>query len=224
VVGPANYVTPIPEGLSSPDAAPMLCAGVTVYSAIRKSGAQSGQWIVVAGAGGGLGHLATQIASRGMALRVIGVDHGSKESLVKECGAEHFIDITKHDDKSIVEEVKKLTTYGASAVIVCTASNKAYAQGLDLLRFGGTLVCVGMPEGDMEPIAGAFPSAMVVHEKKIIGSAVGNNREAAEVLDLAARGLVKVHYKIEKMDKLTEVFKEMADMKMMGRVVLDLEG
>jgi propanol-preferring alcohol dehydrogenase len=53
--------------------------------------------------------LAVQIGSRGMALRIIGIDHGSKESLVKECGAEAFLDITKYDDKTITEEVKKLT-------------------------------------------------------------------------------------------------------------------
>jgi threonine dehydrogenase-like Zn-dependent dehydrogenase len=99
------------------------------------------------------GHLATQIGSRGMALRVIGIDHGSKEKLVKDCGAEVFLDITKHDDKSLAEAVKKATGgLGASAVIVCTAANGAYAQALSLLRFGGTLVCVGMPEGDSKPV------------------------------------------------------------------------
>jgi propanol-preferring alcohol dehydrogenase len=79
-----------------------------------------------------------------MAMRIIGIDHGSKEELVKSCGAEVFLDITKYNDKTIAEEVKKATGgLGASAVIVCTASNKAYAQALDFLRFGGTLVCVG---------------------------------------------------------------------------------
>lgn len=93
---------------------------------------------MIAGAGGGLGHLATQIGSRGMAMRILGIDHGSKEKLVMECGAEAFIDVTKHDDKSIKEEVKKITDgLGASAVIVCTASNKAYAQAMGFLRFGG---------------------------------------------------------------------------------------
>lgn len=128
----------------SADAAPMLCAGVTTYAALRKSGAKSGQWVVIAGAGGGLGHIAVQLASRGMALRVIGIDAPSKEGIVKESGAEQFIDVTTHDDTSIAEEVKRLTGgLGASAVIVCTASNRAYAQALDFLRFGGTLVCVG---------------------------------------------------------------------------------
>jgi propanol-preferring alcohol dehydrogenase len=224
-IGPTNYVTPIPEGLPSPDAAPILCAGVTVYAALRKSEAKSGQWVVISGAGGGLGHLATQVGSKGMAMRIIGVDHGSKEELVKECGAEEFIDITKFDDKTIAEEIKRLTGgLGASAVIVCTASNRAYAQALSFLRYRGTLVCVGMPEGDMVPIGGAFPSTMVGRQHRIVGSALGNQREALEVLDLAARGLVKTHYKIKKMEELTEVFQEMSEGKMMGRVIIDLEG
>ncbi|KAH8602596.1 chaperonin 10-like protein [Bisporella sp. PMI_857] len=223
-LAPANYVTPIPENLKSEDAAPLLCAGVTTYSALRKSGAKSGQWVVISGAGGGLGHLAIQIGARGMAYRIIGIDHGSKESLIKECGAEVFLDITKFDDKTLAEEVKKVTGgVGASAVINCTASNGAYAQGLSLLRFGGTLVCVGMPEGDPKPIANAYPGALVAGEWTIKGSAVGNQREALEVLEMAARGIVKSHLRIEKMENLTEIFKEMAEGKMLGRVVLDLQ-
>jgi len=223
-LAPANYVTPIPDALKSEDAAPMLCAGVTTYSALRKADVKSGQWVVVAGAGGGLGHLATQIGARGMALRIIGIDHGNKEKLVKECGAEVFLDITKHDDKSLAEAVKEVTGgLGASAVIVCTAANGAYAQALSLLRFGGTLVCVGMPEGDSKPIANAFPADLVAHEWNIRGSAVGNQREALEVLDMAARGIVKTHFRTEKMEKLTEVFQEMSEGKMQGRVVLDLQ-
>ncbi|EKD19181.1 uncharacterized protein L3040_009377 [Drepanopeziza brunnea f. sp. 'multigermtubi'] len=223
-LAPANYVTPIPEALASEAAAPMLCAGIASYTALRKSDAKSGQWVVISGAGGGLGHLACQIGSRGMALRIIGIDHGSKEGLVKECGAEVFIDVTKFDDKTIAEEVKKATGgLGASAVIVCTASNKAYAQALDFLRYAGTMVCVGMPEGDFVPIANAFPAVMVSMEYKIKGCAVGNQREALEVLDMAARGLVKTRVRLETMEKLTEVFQEMAEGKMQGRVVLDLQ-
>ncbi|RAL63240.1 hypothetical protein DID88_004318 [Monilinia fructigena] len=222
-LAPANYVTPIPDALDSKDAAPMLCAGVTTYSALRKSEAESGQWVVIAGAGGGLGHLACQIGSRGMAMRIIGIDYGSKEELVRECGAEIFIDATKFDDKAIAEEVKRVTGgLGASAVIVCTASNRAYAQALSFLRFGGTLVCVGMPEGDSQPIANSFPAAMVAQEWKIKGSSVGNQREALEVLEMAARGIIKTRIRMEKMENLTEVFKEMSEGKTQGRVVLDL--
>ena len=97
-----------------------------------------------------------------MAYRIIGIDHGSKEELVKESGAEVFFDITKFDNKTLPEAVKKATGgLGASAVIVCTAANGAYAQALDFLRFGGTLVCVGIPEGDHKAIANAFPGKIV---------------------------------------------------------------
>lgn len=127
VVSAANYVTPIPDGLDSASAAPMLCAGVTVYSALRKSNTVSGEWVVLLGAGGGLGHLAVQIAARGMGLRVIGVDQGSKKDLVMKSGAEHFIDHTS--SKSVAEDVKALTGgLGAHAVLVLTAANGAYAM------------------------------------------------------------------------------------------------
>ena len=223
-IGPVNYVTPIPDGLESADAAPMLCAGVTTYAALRRSKAKSGQWVVIAGAGGGLGHIAVQLASKGMALRVIGIDTGPKEKLVMECGAEHFVDLTKHDDKSIADDVLKLTGgLGASAVIVCTASNKAYAQSLDFLRFGGTMVCVGMPEGAPEPIAKCYPQALVFKQANIAAVAVGNRRDAIECLDFAARGIVKTHFRTEKMDKLTEVFQEMKEGKLIGRVVIDMQ-
>lgn len=170
------------------------------------------------------GHLACQIGSQGMAFRIIGIDHGSKEQLVKDSGAEAFVDITKFDDKTIAEEVKRITGgLGVSSVIVCTASNRAYAQALGFLKFGGTLICVGMPGGDLVPIAGASPSVLVAQSWKIKGSAVGNQREALEVLEMAARGIVKSHFRLEKMDKLTEVFEEMAAGKLQGRVVIDLQ-
>ena len=165
--------------------------------------------MIVSGAGGGLGHIACQIASRGMAFQVIGIDAPSKRELVMSCGAEHFLDVTALDDKSIVEEVKKLTGgLGASAVLVCTASNTAYAQALDFLRFEGTLVCIGMPEGKPQPIAKSFPQELVFKQANIAAVAVGNRKDAIECMALAARGIVKTHYRTEKMEKLTEVSTE----------------
>jgi len=219
VVSSANYVTPIPEKLESPEAAPMLCAGLTSYSALRKCGAKSGEWVVISGAGGGLGHLAIQIAARGMAYRVIGIDHGSKETLVKDCGAEDFIDVTKFDDTSIAEEVKRITEgNGAAAVIVCAGSYAAYGQALPMLQFGGTVVCVGMPDGEMKPISNAFPINIATQHAHIVGSSIGSQKEATEVLGLAARGLVKTHYRLEKLEALEKTFQEMAESKLEGRV------
>ncbi|KAI9374356.1 alcohol dehydrogenase 2 [Aspergillus egyptiacus] len=228
VLGPAHYVTPIPDGLTSDEAAPLMCAGVTVYAALKRSKAQPGQWIVISGAGGGLGHLAVQIASKGMGLRVIGVDHGSKEQLVKESGAEHFVDITKFPmgDKfeAISSHVKSLTTkgLGAHAVIVCTASNIAYAQSLLFLRYNGTMVCVGVPENEPQAVGSAYPALFIGKHLNITGSAVGNRAEAIETMEFASRGVIKTHFRTEKMEALTDVFKEMDSGKLQGRVVLDL--
>lgn len=109
-------------------------------------------------------------------------------------------------------------------MIVCTASNAAYGQGLDFLKFNGTMVAVGIPEGDVQPIANADPAKFIIQQLNVVGSAVGNRKEAIETMDMAARGIVKTHFKLEKMDKLTEVFKAMDEGKLQGRVVLDLCG
>ncbi|PSS03388.1 chaperonin 10-like protein [Coniella lustricola] len=221
VTSPANYVTPIPDEVSSEAVAPLLCAGVTAYSALRKTNLKSGQWVVLMGAGGGLGHLATQIAARGIGLRVIGIDSGSKRELVLESGAEHFLDFSSKD---IVKEVTEITGgLGAHAVVVLTNANGAYAAAIDLVRVGGTITCVGIPEGDMLPIANAFPQILIGKSLKIIGVAVGNRQEAIETLDLAARGIIKTHYVVDKLENLTQIFQNMHDGKLNGRVVLDLQ-
>jgi alcohol dehydrogenase, propanol-preferring len=226
-IGAANYVTPIPDGIDSAAAAPILCAGVTVYVALKKVRAQAGDWVVISGAGGGLGHLATQYASRAMGFRVIAIDHGAKEAIVKECGAEHFVDLAAFpgDDggAAIAAHVKQLTDgLGAHAVVVCTAANVAYAQSISFLRFNGTVVCVGMPEGDLAPIANSAPLQMIAGQYTITGSTVGNRRDAIEALQFLARGIIKVHYETKKLEDLTETFERIHRGDLHGRVVLDL--
>jgi len=157
-----------------------------------------------------------------MGHRVIGIDHSSKEQLAKSSGAEVFFGFDK-SGKDLVNHVREATSgLGAKAVIVVTASNSAYDSAVDMLRFGGTVVAVGLPEGDAVPIGGAKAGSMVQKELKIVGSAVGNRREAIEALELVKRGIVKVEYRVEPMEKLTDVFQEMEGGKLQGRVVLDL--
>lgn len=200
----------------------MLCAGVTMLSALNRSKALPGQWVAISGIGG-LGHLAVQLASRGMGYRVIAIDHGSKGQLAKQSGAEHFIDFTKFDTASLTQHVKELTGgLGVHAVVVCTAANAAYAQAVQLLRFNGTLVCVGIPEGDFEAIAGAAPGKLIAKQLTITGSAVGNRQEAIQTLEFAARGILKTHYQVEKLENLTGVFERMDKGELQGRIVLDL--
>ena len=163
-----------------------------------------------------------------MGFRMIGIDMGEKEKLAKECGAEVFIDLSKYSRDAegtagIVKAVKDATGgVGAQAVVICTASNAAYAQGLDFLKFNGTMVCVGVPEGDPVPIATANPAKILVSQLRIVGSAVGNRKEAIETLDMAARGVVKTHFTTAKMGELNGVFEKMDKGQLQGRVVLDL--
>ncbi|KIW01724.1 uncharacterized protein PV09_06901 [Verruconis gallopava] len=223
VVSPANYVSPIPDGLASDQAAPMLCAGITVYTALRKTGAKSGEWVAIVGAGGGLGHLGVQLGAKGIAYRIIGIDHGSKRDLVMNSGAEAFVDFTQFDDAGIVKEVQRITGGGAKAAICVTGNNKAYAQAFAVLGRGGTLVCVGMPEGEQLQLEGAYPAAFILRGVNITYASVGTRKDALEVLDFAKRGIVKSHHQIKKLEDLTEVFEQMSQGKLNGRVVLDLD-
>ena len=123
-----------------------------------------------------------------MGMRVIGIDSPGKKDLIKECGAEVYIN---HEDGNAEEEVKKATGgLGAQAVLVLTAANGAYASAMGLLRYGGTLVAVGLPEGELKPIATAFPSIMVAKAQSIVGVAVGDRKDDVETLEFAERGIV----------------------------------
>ncbi|KKY28095.1 putative alcohol dehydrogenase ii [Phaeomoniella chlamydospora] len=156
-MGAANENSPVKLGdhsVPSDVAAPLLCGGVTVYAALTRSGAQPGDWVVISGAGGGLGHLACQIGSRGMGYRILGIDTSDKEDfVVQECGAERFLaleNFPKGDEgnEKIAAAVKEITDgAGAAAAVVCTAANAAYTQAVDFLKFNGTMVVVGIPEG-----------------------------------------------------------------------------
>lgn len=149
-----------------------------------------------------------------MGFRIIAIDTGEKAQLAKDFGAEVFIDVNKFDKgKQGTEQIAKriqdtMGGFGAAAVVVCTASNAAYAQALDFVRFNNTLVRVGIPENDLVPIANAFPGVMVANQLNIVGSvsAVGSRKEAIEALEMAARGIVKTRVRVEPIDRLTQAF------------------
>lgn len=214
--------------MDSAAAAPFLCAGVTVYGALKRSGAKPGQFIVIAGAGGGLGHLAVQIASKGMGLRVIGIDIGTKKDFVLGLGAESFFDLKAHSPEELVKAVTAATASasypgeGAHAAVVVSNATAAYEGAIQMLRKGGTLVAVGMPEGEAVGIKGASPTLMVAKSLKLVGSAVGNRSEAIEVLDMAARGIVKTNFTVEPLDKLGDIFERMDRGELLGRVVVEI--
>ncbi|KAK0203873.1 chaperonin 10-like protein [Desarmillaria ectypa] len=219
VVSYVNHVTPIPEGFPSDAAASILCAGVTVYRAIKYSQTNAGDWIVLPGAGGGLGHLAVQYA-RTRGLRVIAIDSGAeKKKLCLSLGAEVWIDFK--ESKNIVEDVKAATGgFGAHSAVVTAAHSSGYTQALDYLRPGATLMAVGLPGASTLDASIFFT---VFKSISILGSYVGNRQDAREALDLAARGQVKVHFVTKDLKELQNVYDGMVAGKVAGRVVFDLK-
>ena len=142
-IGKAVHVARIPKNIDLAEAASILCAGITVYKALKESGARPGQWVALPGAGGGLGHLAVQYANS-MGLRVVAIDTGSeKKTLVQELGAEAFVDF--RTSKDMIGEVKMVTGGGPHAVIVVSANSKSYSDALKMVRTKGTVVAVGLP-------------------------------------------------------------------------------
>lgn len=214
----ARHVTPIPDDLPLDAAAPLLCAGVTVWKAIKTAALTPGQTVAIVGAGGGLGHLAVQYA-KAAGLKVISIDTGSdKEQLTSQLGSDTFVDFAK--EKDLVAAVKATTQdgLGPHAAIVAASGAKAYEQALEYLRPTGVLVPVGLPPNatiKMDVFFGVF------HTKKILPSYVGNRQDAIESLQLAADGRVKVIYKTKAMTELPQIYDDMHHGKIAGRIVID---
>ncbi|KAK4999104.1 hypothetical protein LTR66_001780 [Elasticomyces elasticus] len=215
--GPELMRTRIPEGVSDEEAGPIMCGGVTAYTACKRSGVRPGQWIVMPGAGGGLGHLGVQYA-KAMGMRVIAIDGGpEKEKLCKQLGAEHFLDFEK--TKDLPGEVMKITTYGAHGVIVTAASKEGYATAPHFLRPGGTLVVVGLPK-DETVIAGAPPIMLALRRLNVVGSVTGTLKDTEEALDFTARGLVHPILTKGTLHDVDKFCKLMGAGKLPGRAVL----
>jgi len=220
VVSYISHVTPIPESLKSDEAASFLCAGVTVYRALKYSHTRPGDWIAIPGAGGGLGHLAVQYAVHSFGLRVVAVDTGAeKRELCLKLGAEKWVDF--RETKDLVKDIKEAAGGdGPHAALVSAATSAAYEQAVDYLRPGGSLLVVGLP-GKAKIGASVFWT--VVKSINIIGSYVGNRQDAYEALNIAASGKIHCHHEVKPLSALSEVYEGMEQGTVVGRVVLEME-
>lgn len=138
--------TLLPDGLDASKAAPLFCAGITAYNAVRKPELAEGQWLAVVGCGG-LGQMAVRYA-KASGLKVIAIDIDDQSlSKAKQAGVEHTFNSRSNPD--FVEELKRVTSGGADAVAVFTAVKAGYDIAPKVLRLGGKLVCVGCPPQDI---------------------------------------------------------------------------
>jgi alcohol dehydrogenase, propanol-preferring len=210
----ANNTVKLPDELGFAEAAPLLCAGLTVHNAMKRSGVYAGQKIAIFGIGG-LGHLAIQLA-KARGAEVIGVDIADdKLDLARECGADSTVNAAT---TQAYKEIKKITGGGAHVVMVTSASRVAYETALRSLRRGGTLAVVGMAP---EPISVSTVS-LISGEYKIVAAAVGTRQELREVLQIAAEGKVKCKIETRGLAEINEVLGEMKDGRLIGRVVLQI--
>lgn len=213
VLADPGYVGHLPAALDFAPAAPVLCAGVTVYKGLKVLDCKPGDWVAISGIGG-LGHMAVQYA-KAMGFHVIAVDVAEdKLQLARELGAELCLNAATQDP---VAEVQKQLR-GAHGVLVTAVSRGAFAQGLGMLHKRGTMSLVGLPPGSFElPIFD-----VVLNAKTVRGSIVGTRLDLMEALQFAGEGKVRSHYSTDKLDNINTIFGAMKRGAIDGRVVLEL--
>ena len=207
----AAYTARIPEGADPVEVAPILCAGVTVYKGLKVTDTRPGQWVVISGIGG-LGHVAVQYAVA-MGLRVAAVDvSDDKLDLARRFGAEVTVNAMTTDPVAAIQE----KIGGGHGVLVTAVHPSAFSQAIGMARRRGTIVLNGLPPGDFPaPIFDIVLKALTVR-----GSIVGTRQDMVEALDFYARGKVTPRTHIRSLEEINDVFAEMREGKIDGRVVI----
>jgi len=207
----ARYAVKVPDGVDPFDAAPLTCAGVTTYKAVKVAGTRPSDLVAVFGVGG-LGHLAIQYAAIAGA-RVVAVDlHDQKLDLARELGAEFTVNAANADP---VEEIQKLG--GVDQAIALAVSPRSFEQAYGSLKRGGTLVFVALP-ADNDVTLPIFET--VLNGITIVGSIVGTRTDLREVFELHAAGKTRV---MRETRPLADVNRAIADVEagtVAARVVL----
>jgi propanol-preferring alcohol dehydrogenase len=208
------YVGRLPDALEWGAAAPILCAGVTVYKGLKETEVKPGEWVVISGIGG-LGHMAVQYA-KAMGMHVAAVDvHPEKLELAKSLGAE--IALNAHTADAAAELQGSI--HGAHGALVTAVSPKAFEQAFDMLRAHGTMSLVGLPPGRMSlPIFD-----LVLKRITVRGSIVGTRQDLEEALAFAGSGVVAPHFSWDKLENINDIFARMEEGKIDGRIVVKLQ-
>lgn len=216
LVAPAAYVGRLPEGTDPYAMAPILCAGVTTYRGLKRTGARPGQWVAIVGIGG-LGHIAIQYA-RAMGLRVAAVDvSNDKLELATSLGAEIVVNGAETDPVAAIQE----QIGGTHAAVVTAVASKAFEQAVLMLRPGGTVAYIGLPGGKSDEIRASI-SAITNWELSVRGSNVGTRQDLNEAVAFAANGLVKAKIRTVELEDINAVLDEMRKGRIVGRAVLRL--
>ncbi|MBW4095037.1 MAG: zinc-dependent alcohol dehydrogenase [Acidobacteria bacterium] len=211
-VANARFVVPVPDGVSAMDAAPLTCAGVTTYKALKVAHVVPTERVAVFGIGG-LGHLAVQYA-RIMGGSVIAVDvKEAKLEAARELGAEHLVNAAEVDPVAAIQGLG-----GADVAVVLAASPKVFEQAFASLARGGRLICVALP-ADQEMNISIFET--VLKGLSIIGSIVGTRQDLAEVFALHAAGHTRIVAEARKLEQVNDAIAEVLAGDVVARLVFE---
>lgn len=172
MVAPANALAAMPDELGAADAAPLLCAGVTTFNALRHSGAMPGDVVAILGIGG-LGHLGVQFANK-LGFRTVAIARGAdKEALSRKLGAHHFIDSATDDVATALNRLG-----GARAVLATVTSAEAMTSAINGLAVRGRLIVIGV---DAKPIE-VSALQLISGSHSLVGHAAGTSIDAQDAL------------------------------------------
>jgi propanol-preferring alcohol dehydrogenase len=210
VKAPATHALKIPDGISALEAAPLFCAGLTVYRALKSASIVAGQRLAVFGVGG-LGHLAVQFG-RAFGAEVIAIDISKEKlELARSLGAADTLNAATTD---VVKQLRRKG--GAHVSLVTSAAKAAYDTAFSGLRPTGTLLVVGLPAERI-----CFPPIlMAAREVRIHASTVGTRQDLREVLSMAAVGRVRCQVVARPLAQANEVLDQLRKGQVSGRIVL----
>jgi propanol-preferring alcohol dehydrogenase len=208
----ASGLMAVPDELSSVDAAPLLCAGITTFSALRNSPARAGDLVAVFGVGG-LGHLAVQYA-RHMGFEVVAIDRGAdRAELSKKLGAHHYIDGSASDVAKVLEAL------GGAQVVLATASGgKAVSAVLGGLRRGGVVISLGATDQPIE--LSAFD--LLFKELGVEGALTGTPAAGDATLKFSALSDVAAMVETMPLERAAEAYAKMMSGEVRFRMVLTM--
>ena len=208
VIAVADYVASVPPGLTPEQAAPLACAGLTVFSALRKCNVGVGTKFGVIGIGG-QGHYAIQLAKlMGAAVYAMDVDP-EKIELAERLGAEKAFMV---NDESIIPE---LADIDMDVVMVTAPSHDAHRLAIGIVSFGGIISLCAVPGGET-PIS---MTASVFKAIRYLSQGVGTRQDLSDLLELAAKGAIKSHVETRPLSDAPQAIDELRNRSIVGRVV-----
>jgi D-arabinose 1-dehydrogenase-like Zn-dependent alcohol dehydrogenase len=212
MIAPAEAVALMPDDLPADEAAPLLCAGITVFNALRNSGARAGDLVAVQGIGG-LGHLGIQYA-RQMGFRTVAIGRGGdKQALAKKLGAHTFIDTSAGAPAAALQKMG-----GARIVLATAPDSKSMSALVDGLAPNGTLMIVG---ADMASLT-VTPLQLIGGRSSTRGWASGTAKDSQDALEFSALSGVRPMIERYPLEKAAEAYDQMISGRARFRVVLTM--